>query len=115
GKQPLLGGFAVFGRVSVLVRVADSPVCVIVLRALLGAAGAMIMPTTLSMIRTVFRDPGERAKALAIWSVISGLGMVIGPVVGGPLLEFINWHAAFLLNVPLVAAAVGAGVFLLPD
>jgi DHA2 family multidrug resistance protein-like MFS transporter len=114
-KKTLLCGFAVFGLVSILVLVADSPVFVIVLRALLGAAGAMIMPTTLSMIRTVFRDPGERAKALAIWSVISGLGMVIGPVVGGTLLEFFNWHAAFLINVPFVAVAVGAGLFLLPE
>lgn len=114
-KKTLLVGFAIFGLVSVLVLVAHSPMFVIVLRALLGAAGAMIMPTTLSMIRTIFRDPGERARALAIWSVISSAGMVIGPVVGGTLLEFFDWHAAFLINVPFVTLAIGTGLFLLPE
>ncbi|WP_069111280.1 MFS transporter [Jiangella alba] len=114
-KRLLLTGFTLFGVVSVLVLFAGSPAFVIALRALLGAAGAMIMPTTLSMIRTIFRDPKERAKALAVWSIISGLGAIIGPVVGGALLEVFSWHSAFLVNVPFVLVAVVAGALLLPE
>lgn len=114
-RKILLLGFALFGLVSVLVLVAQSTGFVIGLRAALGAAGAMIMPTTLSMVRTIFRDPAERARALAIWSVTAGLGAVIGPLVGGTLLEFFSWHAAFLVNVPFVIAAIVAGVTLLPE
>lgn len=114
-KKMLMTGFALFGLVSALVLFANDPATVIVLRALLGAAGAMIMPTTLSMIRTIFRDPTERARALAIWSVIAGLGAIVGPLVGGTLLEFFSWHAAFLVNVPFVIVAIVAGFFLLPE
>ncbi|MCO5316387.1 MAG: MFS transporter [Solirubrobacterales bacterium] len=114
-KLILLIGFTLFGLVSALVLLADSPGFVIALRALLGAAGAMIMPTTLSMIRTIFPDPKERATALAVWSVVSALGAVIGPVVGGALLEHFSWHAAFLVNVPVVVVAVIAGLILLPE
>ncbi len=114
-KRLLLTGFTLFGVVSVLVLFADSPAFVIALRALLGAAGAMIMPTTLSMIRSIFQDPKERAKALAVWSIVSGLGAIIGPVVGGALLEVFSWHSAFLINVPFVLVAVVAGAVLLPE
>ncbi|MEN2740837.1 MFS transporter [Microbacterium sp. X-17] len=114
-KRMLLIGFALFGVVSVLVLFATSAAFVIGLRALLGAAGAMIMPTTLSMIRTIFHDPTERARALAIWSVISGLGVIIGPLLGGLLLQFFSWHSAFLVNVPFVIAAIAFGVVLLPE
>ncbi|OUZ10321.1 hypothetical protein BHE97_08240 [Aeromicrobium sp. PE09-221] len=114
-KKVLLTGFAIFGVVSVLVLFATSAVHVIVLRALLGAGGAMIMPTTLSMIRTIFTNPKERATALAVWSVVSGVGAIIGPLVGGTLLEFFDWHAAFLINVPFVAVAIVAGLILLPE
>lgn len=114
-KKVLMTGFALFGLVSILVLVAYSASFVILLRALLGAAGAMIMPTTLSMIRTIFRNPIERARALAIWSVVAGLGAIIGPLVGGTLLQFFNWHAAFLVNVPFVLLALIGGFFLLPE
>lgn len=114
-KRVLLAGFALFGIASALVLVTSTPESVIALRALLGAAGAMIMPTTLSMIRTIFLDPVERARALAAWSLIAGLGAIIGPLVGGALLELFSWHAAFLVNVPFVAVALVAGAVLLPE
>ncbi|MFE2938582.1 MFS transporter [Streptomyces sp. NPDC059255] len=114
-KRTLLTGFAIFGVVSLLVLVATSTGAVIALRAVLGAAGAMIMPTTLSMIRSIFHDPAERARALAVWSVILSIGGIIGPLVGGSLLEFFTWHSAFLINVPFVAVALGFGIFLLPE
>ncbi|MEV7225907.1 MFS transporter [Polymorphospora sp. NPDC051019] len=111
----LLGGFAVFGAASLLVLAADTPNAVIAVRALLGVGGAMIMPTTLSMIRTVFTDPGERATALGVWAAVSSLGAAVGPIVGGLLLEHFSWQAAFLVNVPLMVAALVAGRLLLPE
>ncbi|MDN6387170.1 MAG: MFS transporter, partial [Corynebacterium sp.] len=77
--------------------------------------GAMIMPQTLSMIRVIFTDLKERATALSIWAAVSGLGAAFGPLVGGVLLEHFSWHAAFLVNVPLMGIAIVAGYFLLPE
>lgn len=114
-KKTLLTGFAIFGIVSLLVIFAHSANYVIFLRAILGAAGAMIMPTTLSMIRTIFNDPKERATALAVWSAVSAIGSIIGPIIGGALLEYFPWQATFLINVPFALLAVAAGLFLLPE
>lgn len=114
-KKALLTGFGIFGLVSLLVTTVDSSAQVIALRALLGAAGAMIMPTTLSMIRAIFQDPKERATALAVWSAVSAAGAIIGPIVGGALLEHFSWQATFLINVPFAVLAVLVGMFLLPE
>jgi DHA2 family multidrug resistance protein-like MFS transporter len=114
-KRMLLTGFTVFGVASLLVLVTSSPGQVIALRAVLGVGGAMIMPTTLSLIRNLFPEPGERALALGIWAATASLGSAVGPIVGGALLEAFSWHSAFLLNVPLMAIAVGAGIVLLPE
>ena len=88
---------------------------VIAIRFLLGIAGALIMPTTLSMIRVIFENPKERATALAVWSIASSIGAVFGPIIGGALLEQFSWHSAFLINVPFAIIAVVAGLFLLPE
>jgi MFS transporter, DHA2 family, multidrug resistance protein len=114
-KRMLLTGFAMFGLASLAVLLADSPVEVIAVRALLGVGGAMIMPSTLSMIRNLFADPGERARALGVWSAMAAVGAALGPILGGLLLENFSWHAAFLLNVPVMAVAIGAGLLLLPE
>ncbi|MEV0586521.1 MFS transporter [Nonomuraea sp. NPDC050310] len=114
-KRMLITGFAVFGLASVAVLWADSPAEVIAVRALLGVGGAMIMPSTLSMIRNLFTDARERATALGIWAAMAALGGALGPIVGGVLLEAFTWHAAFLVNVPVMAIAVLAGLILLPE
>lgn len=114
-KRMLLTGFVVFGGASLLVLLADTPATVIAVRALLGVGGAMIMPTTLSLIRSIFTDPAERARALGVWAATSGLGAAIGPIVGGFLLEHFSWQAAFLVNVPFMALALGFGLWLLPE
>ncbi|MCW2815517.1 MAG: major facilitator superfamily 1 [Nocardioides sp.] len=114
-KRMLLSGFTVFGVASLLVLMADSPAEVIAVRALLGVGGAMIMPTTLSLIRTLFTDPRERATALGVWGAMAAVGSAVGPIVGGALLEAFSWHAAFLFNVPLMVVAVIAGWYLLPE
>ncbi len=114
-KKLLLTGFFIFSVASVLVLFVTTANHVIALRALLGLAGAMIMPTTLSMIRTIFSNPKERATALAIWASIASLGAIAGPVVGGLLLEHFSWHSVFIINAPFALFAVIAGLFLLPE
>ncbi|MHA3722743.1 MFS transporter [Leucobacter sp. HY1910] len=114
-KRMLLLGYLIFGAASLLILWAPTADAVIGVRALLGIGGAMIMPTTLSLIRVIFQDPKERATALAIWAAVSGLGAAIGPLLGGFLLEHFSWHAAFLVNVPLMVLAFIAGVLILPE
>ena len=114
-KRMLLLGYLIFGAASLLILWAPTADAVIGVRAILGVGGAMIMPTTLSLIRVIFTDPRERATALAIWAAVSGLGAAIGPLLGGFLLEHFSWHAAFLVNVPLMVLAFIAGVLLLPE
>lgn len=114
-KRMLMLGYLIFAVASVLVLFADSAGMVIAIRAFLGVGGAMIMPTTLSLIRVIFTDAGERAAALGVWAAVSGLGAAVGPLVGGLLLEHFSWHAAFLINVPLMLVAIIAGIWLLPE
>ncbi|SJM70152.1 MFS transporter [Gulosibacter sp. 10] len=114
-KRMLMLGYTIFAVSSILVLWADSAEMVIAIRAFLGVGGAMIMPTTLSLIRVVFTDAKKRALALSIWAAVSGIGTAIGPLVGGFLLEHFSWHAAFLINVPLMVIAVVAGIIILPE
>ncbi|GAA1325224.1 MFS transporter [Leucobacter albus] len=114
-KRMLMLGYTLFGVASLFVLIASSAEHVILIRALLGIGGAMIMPTTLSLIRVTFTDPRERATALSIWAAVAGLGAAVGPLIGGLLLEHFSWHAAFLVNVPLMLAAVIAGILVLPE
>lgn len=114
-KKMLLTGFAVFGLASTAVLWADSSGEVIAVRALLGVGGAMIMPSTLSMIRNLFTDARERATALGVWAAMAAVGAALGPILGGLLLEHFTWQAAFLVNVPVMALAILAGRFLLPE
>ncbi|EGD54602.1 MFS transporter [Gordonia neofelifaecis] len=114
-KRMLLVGYTIFGGASLLVLVAESAPAVIAVRALLGIGGAFIMPTTLSTIRVLFADPLQRARALAVWASVAGLGAAIGPLIGGFLVEHFSWQSAFLVNAPLMALAVVAGLFLLPE
>lgn len=85
----------------------------IMARAIMGLAGAMIMPATLSILTNVF-SAQERPKAVGIWAGISGGGVAFGPLLTGFILEHFSWHAVFLINVPLIAIALLAGVFLIP-
>jgi len=72
-------------------------------RALLGVAGATVAPSTLSLIRNMFHDPGQRTFAIGVWITSFSAGGVIGPVVGGVLLEYFRWGAVFLAAVPVMA------------
>jgi EmrB/QacA subfamily drug resistance transporter len=113
-KRVLQSGLLLFGASSVLAALAQNADQLIVLRAAMGIAGAMIMPATLSVIMDVFPRE-ERARAIAIWSAVAGLGIGLGPFVGGLLLEWFSWSSVFWLNVPIVATALIAGYALVPE
>ena len=113
-KRALQAGLVLFGVASVLAAFAQDATQLIVLRAVMGIGGAMIMPATLSVIMDVFPRE-ERGKAIGIWSAIAGVGIGLGPFVGGLLLEWFSWSSVFWLNVPIVAVALIAGFALVPE
>lgn len=114
-RRVLLFGYAVFAVASALAAYAQTPGMLIGARALLGVGGAMIMPATLSILRHVFPDRRERALAIGIWSAVAAVGAAAGPLVGGLLLEHFWWGSVFLVNLPLMAAGLLAGRWLLPE
>ncbi|WP_231123044.1 MFS transporter [Nocardioides sambongensis] len=114
-RRTLLIGFGLFAAASAAALVADSSGEVIAIRAVLGVGGALIMPATLSLIRVLFPDARERAFALGLWAATAAVGGAIGPIIGGALLEAFSWHAAFLVNVPVMALGVAAGLCFLPE
>ncbi|MER7953485.1 MFS transporter [Streptomyces sp. NPDC096030] len=114
-KKLLLIGATAFGAVSVLNAYATSPEMMIVARALLGVAGATLMPSTLALIRNIFHDPKERSLAIGIWGATASAGAAVGPVVGGALLQHFYWGSVFLINLPVMAVLVLVGIKLLPE
>lgn len=114
-KRLLLIGSVVFGAVSTFTAYAHSPELMIVWRALLGVAGATLMPSTLALIRNIFPDPRERSLAVGIWGAMASAGAALGPVVGGFLLEHFWWGSVFLINLPVMAVLVLVGSKLLPE
>ncbi|WP_344407411.1 MFS transporter, partial [Actinomadura nitritigenes] len=114
-KRLLLAGAAAFGAVSVLNAYATGPELLIAARALMGVAGATLMPSTLALIRNIFTDARERSMAIGIWASGVSAGAAVGPLVGGLLLERFWWGSVFLINLPVMAVLVVAGARLLPE
>ncbi|MGW7608339.1 MFS transporter [Streptomyces sp. NPDC054766] len=114
-KKLLLVGATAFGLISVLNAYATTPELMILARALLGVAGATLMPATLALIRNIFHDPRERSLAIGIWGATASAGTAVGPVVGGFLLEHFWWGSVFLINLPVMVVLVLVGRKLLPE
>ena len=114
-RRLLLIGTLGFGVASIMAAFAPNAGALIAARALLGVGGATIMPSTLSLIRNIFSDARHRATAIAIWSAGSSGGTALGPLVGGVLLERFWWGSVFLINVPVMAAVIVTGLWLLPE
>ncbi|WP_433439099.1 MFS transporter [Nonomuraea sp. CA-141351] len=114
-KRLLLIGAAAFGVASAVTAYAPNAELLIAARALLGVAGATIMPSTLSIVRNVFTEPGERTAAIGIWSGMSAAGFAVGPVVGGLLLDHFWWGSVFLINVPIMLLVLAGGILVLPE
>ena len=114
-RKLLLIGAAAFGAASVLAAFSTSPLMLIATRALLGLAGAALVPSTLSLLRTMFEDDAERTKAIGVWGASFAVGAAIGPLVGGVLLEHFWWGSVFLVGVPIMVLLLIAGPILLPE
>ncbi len=114
-RRILLAGLAVFGAASAAAAFAPPTVALIAARAVMGVGGAMIMPSTMSIIRDVFRDRQERVRAVGIWSATLAGGAAVGPLIGGALVEHFSWGAVFLVNVPVLAVVLPIAARVLPE
>ena len=106
-KLALQAGVSIFGLASLGALVADSANQVIGVRAAMGIGAALIMPATLSIIANVFTGE-ERGKAIAIWAALAAVGIGLGPLAGGLLLEWFDWPSVFLVNVPFARCGAAA-------
>jgi DHA2 family multidrug resistance protein-like MFS transporter len=114
-RRLLLIGASAFGMASIIAAFSNSAGMLIAARALLGIAGATLMPSTMSLIRIMFLDSNQRTVAIGIWVSGFSAGSVIGPLVGGLLLEHFWWGSVFLLSVPVMGILLIAGPRLLPE
>ena len=107
-------GLVVFAACSAWASFADTTGQLIIARGAMGVGAAAVFPATLAILIDVFRDPVERAKAIGVWSAVSGMAVAFGPVAGGFLLEHYYWGSVFLVNVPITAIALLLGAIYLP-
>ena len=114
-RRLLLGGATAFGAASALAAFSTSTATLIGARALLGVAGATLMPSTLSLIRNIIDDPERRRLAIGIWAACFSVGSALGPILGGWLLERYWWGSVFLVNLPVMALLLLFGRRLLPE
>ncbi|GII85290.1 MFS transporter [Sphaerisporangium siamense] len=114
-RRVLLAGAAAFGVASVLAAYSTSSETLIAARALLGIAGSTLAPSTLSLIRNMFHDARQRATAVGVWTAGFAGGALIGPIIGGLLLEHFWWGSVFLINVPVMVLLLVLGPLLLPE
>lgn len=114
-KRALILGLIAFGATSAYAGSAGSAGELIAGRALMGIGAAMIFPATLAILTNVFVDPVERAKAIGVWSAVSGVAVAAGPITGGWLLKHFWWGSVFYVNIPVVIVAVLGTLWLVPE
>ncbi|SDU70279.1 MFS transporter [Jiangella alkaliphila] len=113
-RRMLMFGLLLFGIASAVSAYASSPEQLIAARAFMGIGAAAVMPATLAIITQVF-EPEERGRAIGIWVASVGISIVLGPVLGGALLERFWWGSVFLINVPVVVIGLALIAWLVPE
>ncbi|NUP76659.1 MAG: DHA2 family efflux MFS transporter permease subunit [Nonomuraea sp.] len=111
GRRVFLAGLAVFTASSLVAGLATSGGMLIAARAVQGVGAALLTPTALTLISQIFPDPGERGRAVGIWSASSALSMAIGPAAGGFISENLHWGWIYLINVPIGLATFGLAMW----
>lgn len=114
-RRMLLIGASGFAAVSVLAAFAPTAALLIAARAAMGVFGAMLMPSTLSLLRSIFTDRDQRRFAIAVWASMFSAGAALGPIVGGLLLERFSWGSVFLLSVPVLIPLLVFAPLLVPE
>jgi EmrB/QacA subfamily drug resistance transporter len=114
-RRALVTGLVIFAAASMCAAYVDTSTMLVLCRGVMGAGAALVMPATLSIITTTFREPTERARAIGVWSGVAGLGIALGPVTGGWLLEHFWWGSVFLVNLPVITLALVAAATVVPE
>ncbi|MFJ3594126.1 MFS transporter [Streptomyces sp. NPDC090231] len=114
-RRMLITGLGIFLVGSVIGTFATDVPTVIAARCVMGVGGALVMPLAMAVLPSLFGEPKDRMKAIGIVSAASALGMPLGPILGGWLLDHFWWGSVFVVNVPMVGIGVTACVFLLPE
>ncbi len=114
-KKLLLGALIVFGLASLACAFATAPGQLIAGRVILGVAAGVMMPLSMAVLPVLFPEPAERQRALTVWVTATAVGLPLGPIVGGWLLQHFWWGSAFLINVPMVAVGAAAVALLVPE
>ena len=114
-RRLLMIGATAFGAASIIAAFSTSAEMLIATRALLGLAGATLAPSTLSLIRNMFLDPGQRTFAIGVWVTSYSVGGAIGPLIGGVVLQYFWWGSVFLIGVPVMLLLLVVGPVLLPE
>ena len=114
-RRLLLCGAAAFGVASAVAAFASTAEELILMRALLGIAGATLAPSTLSLITVMFTDERERSFAISMWVASFSAGGILGPLIGGVLIEWFHWGSVFLIAVPVMVMLLACGPWLLPE
>ena len=114
-KKTFLAGLAAFAAGSTWAAFSGSVGVLIAARASMGIGAALIMPSTLAIITNMFHEPAVRQRAIGFWAGTSGVGIALGPIIGGLLLVHFWWGSVFLINVPIAVIGIVAGILLVPD
>lgn len=114
-RRVFLAGLAVFTVASLVAGFADDHTLLIAMRAAQGFGGAMLSPAALSILTTTFRDPGARRAALAAWAGLLGLGATLGVLLGGVIVEYLDWPWIFWVNGPVGVLVLAACLVVIPD